>query len=478
MRWVDLPIEKGWFANVREGVLTQSAAAMENLYVNEAGGHTPFPPLYKWLQLPSPGDVVPFSWDGGMVAVTDKGRVFRVSSDRTARDVTGVPLGGGSRPVVARTDESLLLAAGGPILVLADKTEILSADAPETTHVVYLEGYVVAPEPRSGRFFRSDVGDYRTWNPINQQSAEGKPDPITCMAVNEFNEMVVAGPESIELYQTVANADVPFYKRADLGEGILAPHTLCEGDGYWWCVNRRHEMTRIASMSPRPVSRDIDRLLMQSNDLSAVNTWDGAWAQELLIHGQRFIVLQVPRMRTEDGREGPTFLYDYRNGRWSSLWGVDGDGRLERWPGRGFATAWNKQFVGGPDGWIYILGDPVAGFGDLEPVERRMRFRSGTYNAQDLERGAYSLEIDNVRMRMARTKAVYGDVTDAIRLRAELDGQVWTDWVTRPLEGTGHHNVEFTSFGVVQTVAFEYEFWSTEAIESVSMQAHMQGYAS
>jgi len=181
--WRPIAVNQKMFQNVAETSLQKAAAALENIYINDAGGHTRFPGLKPFLQIPGEtGTMFVVDYKSDLIAVSSTGRTYRIDDRSNAESVTDVQLSGGLRPVFTKTEDELVYAAGGPILRFAGKkTELLSNDAPIATHVAYADGYLVANERSSGRFQYSDAGLWRTWDPLNILTAESNPPVLSAV---------------------------------------------------------------------------------------------------------------------------------------------------------------------------------------------------------------------------------------------------------------------------------------------------------
>src|SRR5882724_9762977 len=139
MTTVPLPLDSKLFLNVAETALQHAAAALENVVVTEAKGLRRFPVLASFATLLDQGRVYLTDWRGDLLASTSFGRFYRIDAMGNVADVTGVPLSGGSRTIYAKTEDELLMAAGGPILSYNGiNTKILSTDAPLSTHVGFI----------------------------------------------------------------------------------------------------------------------------------------------------------------------------------------------------------------------------------------------------------------------------------------------------------------------------------------------------
>jgi hypothetical protein len=469
--WRPLPIGK-WFANASEAVLSRSSAAIENAFINEAGGLTGFWGLRRFVTLPSGGRVYLDDWkdsDGDLIAVTGQGRVFRVDKQANATDVTNVPLSGGRRPTFAKTDDQMLIAAGGPILAYAGKeTQPLSSEAPDSTHVGYLDGFTIAIEPRSGRFFHTQAGVSTSWDPLDVFTADGKPDDLNALVVTPFRELLLCGVDSIEQFERLPSGDRPFARRWATGEGVYAPYTLITDiDAGTWGINRKREFVRMSGQTSRPVSDDIGRAIAVDADGAPLDYTD-AWGAPILAFGQKFLLLQLPEARTPYGTKGLTLLFDYRVGRWYALYGWDNDlGLPARWPGWSVHSCWGRTFVGG-EGIIFEL---IRTAHDNDGSPRRTLLRSAHYPA--LEFGGKVARIDNIRARLKRGAAAQNSVTPVCGIRLLKDGRKPTKWARRSLGRSGETGffVEFGSFGECES--FQVEFVATDAaeLELVSLEA-------
>lgn len=460
---ITLPLDAKWFANVHETALGSGHAVVENCYVNEAGGISALPRLRLFVQLDAPGRVylAPFMKRHALVAVTSHGRTWEIGEGGTVKEVTRFLVPGNGRAIFAETDDELIIARGGALTRFAGtETELFSDEAPDSTHVGYLDGYVVTFAPDTGLFYYSLPGQFRTFDPLDVASAESKPDPIIAMHVTEFNEVMFCGAQSIEVYRTAPSGTVPFYRLDSVGHGLYAPYCLAEADRAMWVVNRDRELVRLHRDGGAPVSGDIGRLL------DGITDWTDAWLQELQVAGQRFVVLQIPEAKAPLGYTGLTLLYDYRNGRWYTL----ASAGPSKWPGWSIATFEGRILVGADDGQILEFVQP----GDWHDASgvlsgQRMLVRTAPYEASRLLRAAREIEISDLWITARRE---YGDDTTArLRVRVNLDGMGWSRVIERPLMGTREPRARFGAFGTCSRFQVEIEVLGDYPVEIVSLQA-------
>lgn len=464
-QWVEWEFEDALFANADESILRKAPAAAENVYANQAGGFSRFPGLRQVVSIPNAGRIyLHGDWRDDLIAVSDRGRVYRIGKDLAANDVTGVPLVGGRRPVFTSTEEQLVIATGGPLVRLEKaETTLLSDQAPESTHAAFVDGYLIAIEPYSGRFRYCDPGEYTVWNDLNVFSADAKPDALVAVAVTPYRELLLCGPDSIEQFERLQNGTRPFARRWSTGEGLAHPYTLVMDLAGTYGVNRRSEMTRFRAQVSREQSANI------AMALEAVDDWTDAWAASLAIKGQRMVILQAPHATaSEYGATGVTFLLDYRRGRWSFLWGWDSSvGQPARWPGWSVTSIWGRTFVGVENGIAELDAATYTAVG--QPL--RALWRSAHVDKFGPSR------MDNLRIRIKRGVGAYAaDPSPRIAVRVNRDQGRWSQWVLRDLGLPGDTRpwLDFGGFGTAQTWQIEVACADAAPVEFVAAQARME----
>lgn len=456
-QWAKIDFRGGFFANASEEVIGRGMAAAENCYLNAAGAHSRFPGLETFADVNGTRTYL-YPWQGDLIAVTDAGSVYRIGDGGMATNVTGAAVAGGRRVIFDKTESDLLMAAGGPIIRLsAAHTQILSEDAPDSTHVCFIAGYVIAIEANSGRFWYSDPGAYRTWNDLSVFTAEAKSDDVLAAVVSPFEELLLAGEDSIEQFRTLANGDRPFYRSIVTGDGIAFPYTMLSDTFGVYGVNKRREFVRFTRNVSQDQGEDIGLLLQ------AVDDWTDAWVALVPAHGQKWIVLQIPFATNPYGTKGLTLLLDYRAKRWSSLYGWDADLALPtRWPGWSYASQWGRHFVGVPGGVAELKSTVFDQLGQPQ----RMLIRTGHIADFNTSR------IDGLQVRIKRGVGAQGGVDPRIGIRANRDNRGFTPWVYRSLGTAGHRDavVKFPGFGYADDWQFEIQVTDPVQVEVIDAQ--------
>lgn len=434
--WKPLPLDKPFFANLDQDAIVGAQTAIENGFINEKGGHTRFPGLIERVDFGDNSRVYLNDLNGDLVAANSKGQIYRINRAYQATNVTGVPTSGGRRTIFAKTDRELLMASGGPIVrYRADKTELLSANAPLATHVGWIDGYTIATEMNSGRFFNSGANTPDQWNPLDTFSASGNPDNINSMLITPFRELMLGGVNSVEQFERLPTGTVPFFRRWAVGDGVKFPYVLLFADNAMWTVNNLTELVRFSGQLSTAASADIGKLL------ESVDDWTDAFLggypdRPLHIIGQKFMLLQIPNATNAYGTKGITLLFDYRNKRFSNIFGWDNkNGVPTRYPAWSHWTLWNKVFVGG-EGKIYELSQDV--------------YNNGGTLQRWLVRTAHIAEhhqiiVSDLRLRLTRGRGT-SDTEATIRVRCSRDGRPFGPWITRGL-GKAGDRVPFKNFG-------------------------------
>ncbi|WP_341702633.1 hypothetical protein [Ferrovibrio sp.] len=465
-QWTPIPINGKLYENLDDTQLRQGYAALENAFINENGGLSRFWGFETFCTLPDNGRVYLHEWRGSMVAATSKGRFYTVEKSGTANDKTAVPVAGDRRVVFARTEDELVMTAGRkPVRFAGHLTELLSPDAPDSTHCGYLDSYLLLTERDSGRFVHSPAGEYRTFDPLDTFAAEGQPDNIEGMIITPFREVLLGGDRSFEQFERLTTGSLPFFRRWAIGEGLSAPYTLLFADNATFCINRNQEFVRFSGQVTQPVSNDIGAVL------ETVDDWTDAWVggfpdQPLDVFGQRFILLQIPNATNPYGTKGLTYLYDYRNRRWTSLYGWDNAlARPVRFP------VWSHWSI---DGNVYLGGDGV-----IYRLTRSAHSFAGGVNRM-MCRTAHigeggPVEVTNLRLRVKRGVGST-TVQPKILLRAKRDNKNWTNWKEKGLgkAGDGWLYIEFGGFGAGHSFQFEWYVTDDCPVEISGLQAILE----
>jgi len=451
--WLDLPLNQPLFANLDQDAVVGHQTAIENGFINELGGHTRFPGLETFCELDDDGRVYLSDFDGDLLAGTSQGKVYRVAQNAAVTNVTGTPVPGGRRMIFAKDNQEAFMAAGGQIVRLrSPKTEVLSKNAPLSTHIGVINGYVVAVAINSQLWYYSNPGYPDQWPPLNTGSADSSPDNASAFMITDLGDLMFGGISAIEQWERVPSGNTPFYRRWSMGDGMKVPYAMLFADSSTWTINRRNQFVRIQGQIGRSESNDI-QLILDTID-NWTDTWIGGFPNNPChVIGQQFFIIQMPYATNPYGTKGMTLLYDYRGKRWSMLYGWDQKaGAPTRWPGWSHWRLWDQVFVGG-EGKIYRLTtDTYSNDGALQRwLTRTSHIAEGN-----------QVQIKDFRLQLKRGAGGSGAVGTSppaanIRVRASRDGRPFGPWIQRDL-GVAGDRIQFKnygSFGTGTTFMFE-----------------------
>lgn len=461
--WADVELNKKLFKNVDESALTSTYGALENCFVTEANGLSRFPGLKEFVDLDSESDIHLNRYENDLIAVGEDGQTFRVDDQGAATKIQGTPVSGGDRVSFARSRDGLFMAAGAQVIKYDGiKNTVLSKDAPLSSFVGFLDGYLLAVEKDSGRFQHSNINDFPEWDALDTFAVDGSPDNISAMIITPFNEILFAGEESLEQYERFVGSDVPFFRRWAVGDGISEPWTLCHADNAAWGLNSRREFSRISGQTTQSVSDDIQKEIEDIYSLENIDALNGAWAEPCYIKGQKFIIFQSPAATNVYGTKGFTGVFDIRRGQWFEIFGWDDDNGVPKlWPGRSVFNLWGKTFVGG-QGKIYELSSTTY---NNDGQTQRAYCRTAHFDT------AGTMRCDGVRFTVKRGVGTY-ESSPVIRFRSNPDNKGWGLWQQRELGETGKDLliVEFGAQGTADTWQFEISMTDDAPFELRRMQ--------
>ena len=463
-QWVTFPLGGALNKNVDKVNLTANAAEMENCYLNDAKGLSRFPTLTEVVSFPNSRQPVYLSSHNGDMIAVCAGRTYRVSNDLVLTDITGDTVNGSRRVIFTKTEDELIMAAGGkPVTVGGAKTKILSEEAPDSTHIGWIGGYLTAVEPNSGRFQYSTADSfYRTWNPLDTLAAEGRPDNIDALLVTTSGELLLGGAESIEQFDQSPSGDLPFYRRWVMPSGLIAPYTMIYANNRVWGVNEQKEFTAFSTQLGTQFSIPIQR------ELEKIDNWDDAFTVEIPILGQRFILLQMPKATNQYGTVGVTYLLDYTNRTWCELYGFEAGQvalpvRIDIWS---YFSVGSRHFVGGT-GKIYEVKGYSAN------VAQRMLWRSGQLQANNNQ---FSIEKLQVTLKRGDVGGSSTTVAPQLSMRISKDGRNFGRWSRRGLglAGQQHQIIDYGSLGVGRSFQMEFEITDAGQVEIAKIAAWVE----
>ena len=223
--------------------------------------------------------------------------------------------------------------------------------------VAFVDGYFMVNNPGTGQFQISSLYDGITWDGLDFGVAEGLPDPVVGLLVNN-RQAWVFGTRSVEVYWNSGDADFPF-ARIDgsfIEHGCAAAFTAQKFAGtVAWLSDKGQVLMANGYQAQRISNHAVELAIRQAGDVSGAIAWTHA------IDGHTFYCLSLPGAPT-------AWCYDLSTSQWHEraelVGGVYAPSRISC-----AAYAYGK-WVGGDstDGRLYHLdpntydhdGDPLA----------------------------------------------------------------------------------------------------------------------
>jgi hypothetical protein len=147
----------------------------------------------------------------------------------------------GTGPVsMADNGTQLFIAANGPSYIYNSATlaygAITDPDFPGAVTVSYLDGYFVFNEPNSQKVWVTQLLDGQSIDPLDFASAEGSPDGLVALIVNN-REAWLFGTNSIEVWYNAGTPDFPLARIQGASNeiGCIAPYSVAKLDNsvFW-----------------------------------------------------------------------------------------------------------------------------------------------------------------------------------------------------------------------------------------------------
>lgn len=463
--WRDIPLIGQPYESVDDVQLDRWASTIvdavpilvENkLHVQKRPGMTPF------VTVPSGRGIDGLYWweaNQCVLAVSD-GRVWRIhdASGHTT-ELTGTSTLQTSSQVAFADDGTRCIMANGASMTWTDGSTLAAIsdpDAPSTvTHVVYLDGYILALESTTGRVHFSDLMNALSWQASSFFNAESKPDR-TLVLREGFRELLMLGADSVEFW--INDGRTPFSRLEGSAQpyGTAAPYSVAQaGDTWIWLDHTRRLVTmtgrKVTAMST-PYDRVIQRYASVSDAIGFVTSLEG-WP---------LYVLNFPAAQE-------TIVLNYEAGIWTKWGNWDSQlGRYRRFRGQTycFARQWNLHLLGDYETGVIYRTDRQTFQDNAQPIRSLIRTGHISHGVLGRKRS------DCVRLHCKRGAGSASAPNPQIMMRRRIDnGAQWTSERWRSLGQVGEHEpfIDWWRNGIYKTV--QYEFVHTDNSDFIIMGA-------
>lgn len=295
----------------------------------------------------------------------------------------------------------------------------------DSTHVAYIDTYIIAFDAGTQSFFISGNNDVTTWSELDFASAEGAPDDIVSI-IADHRELWVFGETTTEVFYNSGATDFPFQRinGAFMEHGCSAPFSVAKLDNtVFWLgsdTNGAGIIYRANGYAPQRLSTyAIEYHIAQYERTDDAIGW--TYQQE----GHAFYVLTFPSA-------GATWVYDASTSLWSER-NSFASGQFVRWRAAWHAFAGDTHYVGDFEtGTLYRMGLDI--YTDGGETRKWLRTFRGFYDENSI--------IDYARCELDAEMGVglvVGQGSDPqVMLRFSDDGGfTWSNIKTRTLGALG-----------------------------------------
>ena len=176
--------------------------------------------------------------------------------------------------------------------------------------VTHLDGFFIVFDSATEKFFISALNDGLAWDPLDFDSANQQPDPISNL-IGDHGELWLMGERSIEVWSKTGNADFPFARLGGthIAWGLAAQSSLTQFDDSIGFLGRKHEdgaLQAIRINGFQPVRFSTDQVEATWKTYANV---DDAVAYSYGQEGHIFFVISFPTA-------GKTWAFDSNSKEW------------------------------------------------------------------------------------------------------------------------------------------------------------------
>lgn len=309
--------------------------------------------------------------------------------------------------------------------------------------VTNVDGYFIAVENDTGRFYISGLNDLSTWGALDFATAENAPDNLTA-AVKAIGQLWLLGSNTVEVWTNTGASAFPFSRISGgvLESGILAAHTALEIDNTLMWLGRddfgEGIVYRADGFTPRRVSTTpIEKRIQESANKADIRAW--AYQEE----GHLFYILTGGGLET-------SLVLDLTTQQWHERAFLNDQGEFEQHLGTCHISAFGKHLVGSRlDGKIYEMS--LAYFDD-DGEELAWR-RVFTHISNEDRRTRYNRFDVSLETGVGLQSGNGSDPKVALEISKDL-GRTWSDPAYADTGAAGEYSqkVSFRRIGMAETL--------------------------
>lgn len=448
-----IEISKGVYKTPYERALRNSPFAVNlvNTLIGPAGENIDRPSLASFGSLSSDEIIGLHMFNSLIIAVTSDRKVWSTNSTGLTTDITSVSLPGEDRAQFIDDGTSVYIAGGATPLVWTpgSTTALLTGSPPETTHLSFLDGYLIAN--RRSVAEKNKVMQFAafeaptSWSGINIFSANAEPDEIMGHTVCQ-RELYVVGEKTTEVWQNVGTYPVPFLRAFVFNFGTQSPYSILSHENLVFFLDSQRRVIQIAGRTPTYLSEAIDQ------ELSTYGTVDDCFSSVFSWNGSTHILFTFPT-------EGKAWSIDLRNQQWSEWRGYGTNGwESPKIGALVYDSVEKRGYVGDPEtGSIWKLQDDVKT--DAGGAFKRMRTFSYYDGGASVRKKCNFLRFNVKRGVATAHSGTTSQTNPTMELRWRNEDGNWSDYRRADLGaiGTTKGYYTFRRLGQYRTRQYEYQ---------------------
>jgi hypothetical protein len=389
-----------------------------------------------------------FASQNGRAFVVSGAGVYEIAADGTPTLRGTLLQTQGNLTIVENTVE-MAICDGRKIFLFTYATNsfavVTDPDLPDVGTVTVMDGYFIANELDTGRFYISGINNGAAWNALDFATAETAPDDLRA-CVRALGQLWLLGETTSEVWSNTGAADFPFRRiqGSAFNVGVLSPYTALEvGDSFLWLgkSDLGSGVVYLATgLLPRRVSTSpIEQIIQRAPDS------DQCTAHAYHADGHWFYVLTGGGLET-------SLVLDLTTMQWHERAQLNDQGAYEQHIVKDLMFAFGKHLgVDRRSGRIYRMSqDLYDNAGEVRSCERIF-----THLSDEDKRVVYNRLAIGVEAGVGLADGQGSD--PLLSLRLSKDGaKTWSTWFTTTIGKIGktRNKAAFRRLGVAEQMTF------------------------
>lgn len=343
-------------------------------------------------------------------------------------------------------------------------SSITDADMVASSLSRFIDGYFVFPQDDSDRFWITNLYDGTTVDSTDFFTAEGDPDKIVSILVDQ-RQVFVFGEDTLELWYNSGDADQTFqrFQGGHIQVGCAAAHTPARFDNsvVWLSRNERGHGQVVRFEGGQPIVISSPEVNYQ---ISQYSTISDAFAYAYQDEGHEFYVLTFPT-------ENETWVFDGKEKEWHRRGHTIGDENVNRERYNCHVFAFGKHLFGDyANGKIYELDHSLFTLDGDRILKERKSPAIGEQKRQRLAELELKMEVG--------IGSVANDNDSLVWMSWSKDGgHTFTNEISRDVGNLGDYNkrIVWRRLGQARDWVFRMRTWTPNKLVIENLFARVWG---